>query len=165
MQQQSIKTCLAQADLFDNASDAQIDRLATICESAILPKDFVLIEENESSDALFVVASGSVEIWLNPAIIAAEKEAVAPVQVAELLPGQVFGEIALVDQGIRSATAITGQDNTQVLRLPRQALIELCEADLDFGYKVMKNLAADLALKMRNTGLTLRQYQVMLTKK
>jgi CRP-like cAMP-binding protein len=67
-----------------------------------------------------------------------------------------------VDQGIRSATAITTQDNTYILRLPREKLIELCDSDIDLGYKVMRNLAADLAQKMRNTGLTLRQYQMML---
>ena len=30
-------------------------------------------------------------------------------------------------------------------------------------YKIMRNLAADLALKIRNTGLTIRQYQLLLS--
>lgn len=160
----AIKTCLAQADLFDNLSDEQLDRIAAIAESAVMPKDFVLIEEKDSSNALFVVVSGSVDIWLNPAMVSSDAKAGESVKVAELLPGQVFGEIALVDQGIRSATVKTNQDNTEVLRLPSEALLELCQADLEMGYKLMKNLAADLALKMRNTGLTLRQYQLMLAK-
>ena len=86
------------------------------------------------------------------------------VKIAELKPGQAFGEIALVDQGIRSATALTNQDNTIVLRLPREALMDLCDNNLELGYKLMKNLAADLALKLRNTDLTIRQYELMLNR-
>jgi CRP/FNR family cyclic AMP-dependent transcriptional regulator len=158
----SIKSCLSQADLFYGFSDQHIENLAAICEQATLPKGFALIEEKENTDALFLVAQGGVDIWLNPAIVSARPEVADLVKVAELKPGQVFGEIALVDQGIRSATALTNQDNTIVLRLPRKALMELCDNDLELGYKLMKNLAADLALKLRNTDLTIRQYQLML---
>jgi len=163
--QKRIKTCLTQTELFDNLTEEQIDKIAAITEAATLPKEIVLIEEKDSSDALYIVATGSVEIWLNPAMISTENETAKPVKVAELLPGQVFGEMALVDQGMRSASAITTQDNTFILRLPREKLIELCDADIELGYKIMRNLAADLALKMRNTGLTLRQYQMMLSRK
>ena len=163
--QKNIKTCLSQADLFDNLTEEQLDKIAAITEAATLPKEIVLIEEQDTSDALYIVATGSVEIWLNPGMIASEAQSAKPVLVAELMPGQVFGEMALVDQGMRSATAITSQDNSFILRLPREKLIELCETDIELGYKVMKNLAADLALKMRNTGLTLRQYQMILAQK
>ena len=163
--QKQIKTYLAQTDLFDNLTEEQLDKIEAITEAATLPKDFVLIEEKDISDALFIVASGSVHIWLNPSIVATEADKADPVLVAELLSGQVFGEMALVDQGMRSATAQTTQDNTYILRLPREKLIKLCDEDIELGYKVMRNLAADLALKMRNTGLTLRQYQMLLSKK
>ena len=158
----SIQSSLSQADLFYGLSDEHIDKIAAICEQATLPKGFALIEEKESTDSLFVVAQGGVEIWLNPAIVTTQKENIDLVKVTELKRGQVFGEIALVDQGIRSATAMTSQDNTIVLRLPRKALMALCDEDLELGYRLMKNLAADLALKLRNTDLTVRQYQLML---
>jgi CRP-like cAMP-binding protein len=148
--------------MFYGFLDDQIQKIAEICEQATLPKGFTLIEEKDNTDALFVVSSGSVDIWLNPAIVTSEGTEVELVKVAELKPGQVFGEIALVDQGIRSATAVTSQDNTVVLRIARDTLMEMCNEDLDLGYKLMKNLAADLALKMRNTDLTIRQYQLML---
>ena len=41
--------------------------------------------------------------------------------------------------------------------------MELCETNSDLGFKLMKNLAADLAYKIRNTDLTIRQYQLMLS--
>jgi len=160
-----VKTYLAQTDLFDNLTEEQLDKIEAITEAAVLPKDIVLIEEKEISDALYIIASGSVKILLNPSIVSAEPNTTDSVLVAELVSGQIFGEMALVDQGMRSATVQTTQDNTYILRLPREKLIELCESDIDLGYKIMKNLVADLALKMRNTGLTLRQYQMMLSQK
>jgi len=39
----------------------------------------------------------------------------------------------------------------------------LCESYPDLGYKLMKNLAADLAFKIRNTDLNVRQLQLMLS--
>jgi hypothetical protein len=41
--------------------------------------------------------------------------------------------------------------------------MQLCNTYTDLGYKLMKNLAADLAFKIRNTDLTIRQYQLMLS--
>ena len=161
---QSIKGHLSHIDLFVDLNDEQLGKVAAICETAVLPKGFVLIEEMATTTELFVVVSGGVEIWLNPSIVTSDVKEDAVVKVADLKPGQIFGEIALVDQGIRSATAITSQDYTQVLRLPRKVLIELCDSDLEIGYPIMKNMAAALALKMRTTGLTLRQYQLMLSK-
>jgi CRP-like cAMP-binding protein len=163
--QKQIRNYLVQTDLFDNLTEEQLDKIEAITEAALLPKDIVLIEEKEISDALFIIASGSVNIWLNPSIVSADDQTADSMLVAELVSGQVFGEMALVDQGMRSATAQTTQDNTYILRLPREKLIELCDSDIELGYKIMRNLAADLALKMRNTGLTLRQYQMMLSKK
>jgi CRP/FNR family cyclic AMP-dependent transcriptional regulator len=160
----SLKGYLSRTDLFIDLSDEQLDKIAAICEMALLPRGFVLIEEMSTTDSLFILATGGVEIWLNPSIVTSDVKEDEIVKVADLKPGQVFGEIALVDQGIRSATAITSQDDTQVLCLPRETLIELCDNDLALGYILMKNLAADLAMKMRNTGLTLRQYQLMLSR-
>ena len=50
-----------------------------------------------------------------------------------------------------------------LLRIARKRLMQLCDTYPELGYKLMKNLAADLAFKIRNTDLTIRQYQLMLS--
>lgn len=50
-----------------------------------------------------------------------------------------------------------------LLRIARDRLMQLCDTYPELGYKLMKNLAADLAFKIRNTDLTIRQYQLMLS--
>ena len=86
-----------------------------------------------------------------------------PAVLTELREGQVFGEVALVDQGLRSATVRVNRTNTLLLRIERERLMRLCDTYPELGYKIMKNLAADLAMKIRNTGLTFRQHQLLLS--
>jgi CRP-like cAMP-binding protein len=77
--------------------------------------------------------------------------------IAKLRRGQSFGEITLVDQGLRSATARSSKNNTCLLILPRAKLMLLCDAYPQLGYRLMRNLAADLALKMRATDLRIQE--------
>jgi CRP-like cAMP-binding protein len=160
--QQSIPTILSLAELFDSLTKTQLELVASICEPATFDAGTILIQENESSDELYVIGRGTVEIMMNPGFVSASQEEVDAVVVAELRHGQVFGEIALVDQGIRSATARVSQNNTYILRIPRKRLMLLCDTYPYLGYKLMKNLAADMAMKMRNTDLTIRYYQLKL---
>jgi CRP/FNR family transcriptional regulator, cyclic AMP receptor protein len=77
--------------------------------------------------------------------------------LATLRRGQSFGEVALVDEGLRSATARAVNKGTRLLVIPRDKLIMLCETYPQLGYRLMYNLAADLAMKIRNTDLQIRE--------
>ena len=77
--------------------------------------------------------------------------------IATLRRGQSFGEIALVDEGLRSAAARVKGKETRLLVIPREKLIMLCETYPQLGYRLMYNLAADLAMKIRNTDLRMRE--------
>ena len=160
----SIESILALTEFFYGLSAAHLKLISAVCELETYQKGQVLIQESERSDELYVIGDGTVEVLINPSLIMAEQQAMEPVVVAELLQGQAFGEMSLVDQGIRSATVRVSEDNTTVLRLSRVRLMKLCDEHTDLGYKLMKNLAIDLATKMRNTGLSLRQYELMLSK-
>ena len=148
---------LKKVPLFADLADDDLKKLCKSIEEVKLLKGETLFEEGAPGDRAFVIRDGEIEII--------KKSRGREVLLATRESGEVFGEMALVDQGMRSATAQTTQDNTFILRLPREKLIDLCDSDIELGYKVMKNLAADLAQKMRNTGLTLRQYQMMLSQK
>jgi CRP-like cAMP-binding protein len=156
--QQSVMAILTATEIFDNLTKTQLELVASLCEQAVYEKGHVLLEENESTDELYVIGRGGVEVLMSPGFVD-----LAPILLTELRQGQVFGEVALVDQGIRSATVRVSQDNTHLLRIPRERLMLLCDTYPDLGYKLMKNLAADLAFKIRSTDLTVRQYQLMLS--
>ena len=109
-----------------------------------------VFEENSGSKELYVIASGEVNILINSS--AGKKGTV----VAILRRGQSFGEVSLVDEGLRSASASAGLKETRLVVIPRDRLLTLCETYPQLGYRLMYNLSADLAMKIRNTDLRIR---------
>lgn len=152
----SLVNFLKQSDIFYQFTPTQLELVANLCSESIFAKDKIIFEENNSSKELYVIAHGEVNILINS--IAGKKGTV----VAILRRGQSFGEVALVDEGLRSASARAGQDDTRLVIIPRDKLIMLCETYPQLGYRLMYNLAADLAMKIRNTDLRIRE-QVLYT--
>jgi CRP-like cAMP-binding protein len=165
----SIRAILSQADMFSELTETQLGMVAALCEVVRHNQGQVLLRENEQTDEMYVIGRGGVEVLVNPGTAAApgagRLQRVEAVAVTELRQGQVFGEVALVDQGIRSATIRVSQDNTLLLRIPRSQLMQLCDTYPIMGYRLMKNLAVELAVKIRNTDWLVRQYQLQLADK
>ncbi|CUS03167.2 putative Cyclic nucleotide-binding protein [Candidatus Promineifilum breve] len=162
--QPSTRTILATTEIFDNFNDAQLTLVAALCTPVTYNQGHVLLTENDQSDEMYIIGRGGVEVLVNPGAVGAANApgGVAPVVLTELRQGQVVGEVALVDQGVRSATIRVSRDETLLLRLRRDQLMRLCETYPVLGYKLMRNLASELATKIRNTDWLVRQYQLRL---
>ena len=149
---------LRQADIFYDLTAPQLETIAALC-SEIKPKNGeIIFEENSASDELYVVASGTVDILVNPALTRSTSagRSSEPLVITTIRRGQTFGEVALVDQGLRSASARCAAKKTRLLIIPRDQIINLCDTDSNLGYRLMRNIAADLAFKIRGTDLTIR---------
>ena len=98
--QQSITAILSITELFDNLTQTQLELIAAICEPGSYHTGEVLVREHESSDEMYVIGRGGVEVLMDPSFVGAtlEDDQVEPVALTELRQGQVFGEVALVDQ-------------------------------------------------------------------
>jgi CRP-like cAMP-binding protein len=147
---------LRDADIFYNLSSEQLDRIAAICTEVSLSQGTILFRENSRGDELYLISRGAVDILVDPAMLGLKTD-INPTTVATLRQGQIFGEVVLVDEGLRSATAQVAQENTVLLVIQRDALIHLCEQDYKLGYMIMRNIAADLAFKIRGTDLMVRE--------
>ena len=147
---------LRRTDVFYDLEDRQLEKVAGLCQELSLGSGDVLFEENSAGDELYVIAAGEIDIVLTSGseVDAAGEEASRPITIAKLRPGQMFGEVALVDEGLRSASARSTSDDTHLLVIARDDLIKLCEENTDLGYVLMRNIAADLAFKVRRTDLT-----------
>ncbi|HTX80155.1 MAG TPA: cyclic nucleotide-binding domain-containing protein [Longilinea sp.] len=150
---------LRNADIFYDLTVAQLELIEAICEERNYQKGDQIFGENAHSDELYIIVTGQVNILLNPKLVASKKESryAEPETIARLREGQSFGEIALVDQGIRSASAWAGSDGTRLLLIRRDRLLLLCNTTPEIGYRIMYNLAFDLAQKMRNADLRIRE--------
>jgi CRP-like cAMP-binding protein len=154
----SFASILKQADIFYEVTPNQLELVASLCQERRCNAGDLIFEENAASDELYIIAQGDIDIQIDPSLVGGEEaKGIGPFTIATLRRGQSFGEVALVDQGLRSATARCAANGTQLLIIPRDKLILLCDTYPQLGYRLMRNLAADLALKIRSTDLRIRE--------
>ncbi len=154
-----IPEVLEDAPIFAGLDAAQLGLIADLSHLACFDADDVIFTQGSISDELYVVASGEVDIQIDASPIGGEPGE-RPVTITTVRRGDSFGEIALVDQGVRSAAARCGQSDTWLVVIPRRDLVKLCEQHPRLGYNLMRNLAIDLALtiRTRTTDFQIREF-------
>ena len=101
--------------LFESLDPEERAMLAEVVDLRALKAGEVLFKAGEPGQALFVVASGQMEISVTD-------HAGQKIVLTQCRKGDVFGELALLDAGPRSATA-TALEETELLELDRQDLV------------------------------------------
>ena len=153
----AIVNFLKQSDIFFQFTPTQLEVVANICQEVSYQRDDLIFKENTSSKELYIIIQGEVNIVVDPSLVGSTEDDPENRTIATMRRGQSFGEVALVDEGLRSASACAAQNDTRLLIIPRDKLIMLCETYPQLGYRLMYNLAADLAMKIRNTDLRIRE--------
>jgi CRP-like cAMP-binding protein len=138
---------LKTAALFDGLTDAQLYRIIDISEPMTVSKGETIFSQGDTGDRLYVVSEGEVEVRVG-------LESGDERSQVFLGRGQLFGEIALIDKGPRSATMVCTRDNTTLYTISCKTFIDLCMEDTAIGYVVMRNIAADLSFKLRHRNLS-----------
>ncbi len=144
---EEIAKFLAHSDVGNGLNMAQRTRLAAQCVPLEFPPYTNIVREDEAGNEMYIIYKGTVEVWSDP-----EDPGEAPRQpqrVATLRPGQITGELAMLDQGLRSADLISGPDGAVVLALERDRLLALCEDDAVLGTRLMWNIATAMAQRVR----------------
>jgi CRP-like cAMP-binding protein len=147
----SIVPLLKKVDILNSLSESQLEKVAELCREQAHNVDDVVFKENDVSSELYLIQDGLVEITLSVPEPGTEKS------IITLGKGQIFGEMALVDEGPRSASARCIADGTRLWVAERVDFISLCEEDTNIGFTVMRNIAADLAFKLRLINLTRKE--------
>jgi CRP/FNR family transcriptional regulator, cyclic AMP receptor protein len=149
---------LRETDLFNNLIPAHVALIEQICEERYYKPGEYIFHEKAHENELYLIIQGRVDVLVDPSLVSGNDQLGAdPVVIEHFWPGQCFGEMALVDQGVRSGSAIARDEKTHILRIPRQELLMLCETNPEMGYRIMYNLALDLSQKVRNAGLKIRE--------
>jgi CRP/FNR family transcriptional regulator, cyclic AMP receptor protein len=87
------------------------------------PKGKILFKEGEAGMEAFLVEKGKVLIL--------KKGVEAPIIVASLGPGALFGEMAILDGSARMATAVAGEDTICIVVTSQQLTQRLMSLDPD----------------------------------
>ncbi len=148
---------LEQVDIFEELNPAQLARIDGICREKTFGQGEVIFEESTLGQEFFIIMDGMVEIQVDPDMIGDGTNTHQPSTIAVLRRGQSFGEVAIVDPGVRSASAKCSSDSCRLLVIDREDFLKLLREDCGMGFVVMRNFAADLALKIRQTNLMVRE--------
>jgi uncharacterized membrane protein len=136
---------LSQVPLFKRLEPHELEKLAEEVDQADYKAGDIIFNERDRGDALYVVETGSVRIWV-------WDQDVQEVTLAELKPGEFFGELAVLDRGERSTSA-TAIVDTHLHRLSsddfQQFLMEHPDCAID--------VICEIGTRMRQTNQLVSQ--------
>ncbi len=130
--------------LFKDLSARDLRTIDALMHERRYLADEVIFDEGEEGQGLFVVLSGRVKVW-RPA-------SENPVML-EFGPGSFFGEVALLDQSVRTAQARAIED-AQIVALFRAEFFSLLETHSSIASRVSFQLARVLAARLRQAVIT-----------
>ena len=115
--------------------DAQRTALAQIADEFTCEAGATLFEEGQSADSLYLLLSGSVDLYFNP-----PQPYDSLVLIGGVNPGEPFAISALIAPYVLKHTARAGT-RSHLLRINAAKLRALCEKDFRMGYFFMRNVA------------------------
>ena len=129
---------IASSEFFSAASPAVIDSIAASAQEKNLVRGDVLFKEGDAPDALYIVLSGRIAIAIDNKPLDSRESV-----VALMVEGNLFGDLALLDGGARSALARALEPST-VLRIPYSAVEPQLSSNPDLLWGITRVLARRL---------------------
>ena len=108
---------LADIKMFELLNEDDRIALAKVVDELKLPEGHTLFQAGDPGDSLFIVQSGEVELFIKDT--AGQKIVLTTAEV-----GDMFGELAMLDSGARTATALALRES-ELLVLDRDDLVLL----------------------------------------
>ena len=126
-------------NIFSELSDKELSTLQKVCKPRKYLKNSMIILEEEYGDLVFVVQTGTIKITR---VNDEGKEVI----LALLGPGEIFGELAILDGEARSANALA-QENCQLWAINKEDFLDI----LKHNFTVSYNLMCELAKRLRKS--------------
>ena len=123
-----LEEVLAMVPMLHGLPKRHLRKLAGLCDVGEYMADASIVKQGEPGDAFYVVLSGQAKVTVGKRF------------VARLLPGDHFGEIAVLDGGTRSAT-VKSETSMTLLILRRADLLRALKDDAELAMSMMVELA------------------------
>ena len=131
---------LADVPLFSAASRKDLQRIARASDEIAVKAGRVLVEQGRLGHEFFLILEGKASVRRNNR------------KVAELGPGQYFGELSLLDKGARDATVVADTD-MKLLVLGQREFLGVLDDVPSLAYKILRIMAHRLReADLRNVG-------------
>lgn len=142
---------LEKVALLRDFTQDQIARLTPYLERRDAPADSTVFREGDPGSHVFLVTRGRASVRL----VSSEHN----IRLATFAPGTVFGELAILDRGPRSAT-VTADDALTVFALSVAGFAALQATEPDVALKFLSALGRELSVRLRQANLTIHQLEM-----
>ncbi len=147
----SLYTILRDNPLFNTLTRRELISLTRIVHERTYQKEEIIFQENEIGAGMYIIKNGSVRI------VEKKKDEISVV-LATLNDRQFFGELALVDNSPRMATAVANE-NTEIIGFYQPDLMELLERNPRMGSKILFKLVQFMGMRLKTNNMQLRILQ------
>ena len=132
---------LKNSPLFNSLTPLELKIVDELMHERRYLTDEIVFDQGEEGQALYLVTSGRIAI--------SRAQGQNFIVVAELGPGSVFGDLALLDDSPRNAQA-RALENAELAVFFRADFLGLMETDAIIGYKISLNLARLIGQRLRD---------------
>jgi signal transduction histidine kinase len=132
---------------FDKLDDSVVEAVGAMSETIDVPAGTILIEEGSTADQMYVIVDGHLEVT--------KQNQGREVVLANLGPGNVVGEMAMLDGAPRTATVRAAQD-ASLISVPQEAMEDLLS---DPG--LVRRMIQTVTSRLRDIEDTLRHEERM----
>jgi signal transduction histidine kinase len=136
----SIARVLKDIPFFSHLSEPELERVAAHGQIVTRQPGEIVVREGNAADSMYVILEGRVRVYKSD-------EAGAQIDIATLETASFFGELALLDQGTRSAT-VACLTPCQFFILDQPSFLHLLETS---DSRMIHRLFATLAQRVRDT--------------
>ena len=141
---------LQRVPLFRTLGFSETMALSGICRIEGKPDGAVLLHQDSLGQALFILKDGAAVVRRRDPITGVEKE------LATLAPGELFGEMSLIDDQLVSADVVA-RGEVELLVIPRREFEKLLAANDKLAVKVYRCFCAALSDRLRKANAKLAE--------
>jgi CRP/FNR family transcriptional regulator len=149
--EQSAIELLRSVPLFADLEEGELERFSQVAVPRSFPAATRVFHEGDSSDACYIVSEGSFRVTR-------EHSDGRAITLATLGPGEIFGELAMLDGDRRSASAESITDGT-LLALPANDVRNLLSRNPEIALKLVAGLVR--RLRQANMRLSRQSFQTV----
>jgi sulfate permease, SulP family len=146
----SLELPLDRLPLLRDFTAEEIERLRIWLEPVSWPAGHVIFRHGDSGSSLYLVTRGRASVHLGH-----DDEGI---RLATFAAGAIFGELAVLDPGPRSAT-VTADEELTGFGLSEASFTILCQKQPDIAIKLLSALGRELSVRIRYANTTIQQLQ------
>jgi len=144
-------TPLARAGIFAGLTPKEMATVERHLRRTEIDKGRTIFAQGESGSDLFIITSGTASAYLH-------QDRGADIRLTTFAPGTVFGELAILDPGPRSATVIA-DEALVCFALSDEDFVLLSSNAPKIAIKILANLSRALSRRLRQANRTIHQLE------